>query len=177
MLTEAGSHVFKDSRLNSYNAAVEWAVMNNLRGVVCYSPPILDCLEKSVELAHSNGLLLFTYGAPNNIKEVADRQKRMVSPLVSLTLLPSLLSLAYHLFSLASHSLTLSSLLHLALLPSRLSYLLLSHSLALSSLSYPLFSHSLTLSSLSLLPSLLSLSSLSLLPSLLSLSSVFSILS
>lgn len=76
-LTCAGSEQYplkRDARCNSVEAAVMFARAEHLLGIVCNSRPILRDMSL-VPFVHDSGLVLFTWGDDNNVRENIERQK------------------------------------------------------------------------------------------------------
>lgn len=65
-LTNGGTECFADPRMNSLDAALEFAASSNLQGVVAQASTVLPRLDAVVAAAHAHGLHLFTWGAANN---------------------------------------------------------------------------------------------------------------
>jgi glycerophosphodiester phosphodiesterase len=74
-LTCGGTKIFDDPRMNSLEAAIDFALGSQLQGVVAEATSILDRLEEVVAMCHRNGLFLFTYGDINNDMAAYLKQK------------------------------------------------------------------------------------------------------
>lgn len=74
-LTCGGTKIFKDPRMNSVEAALQFAKATRLHGVVAEVSSIVENLDAIVENFHRSGLYLFTYGDMNNDMEVYSKQK------------------------------------------------------------------------------------------------------
>ena len=74
-LTCGGSKIFKDPRMNSIDAALQFAQATHLHGVVAEISSIVDNLEGIVSKFHDLGLYLFTYGDLNNDIQTYSKQK------------------------------------------------------------------------------------------------------
>lgn len=74
-LTCGGTKIFKDPRMNSVEAALQFAKATRLNGVVAEVSSIVENLDAIVENFHRSGLYLFTYGDMNNDMEVYSKQK------------------------------------------------------------------------------------------------------
>lgn len=74
-LTCGGSKIFKDPRMNSVEAALQFARATRLNGVVAEVSSIVENLDAIVESFHASGLYLFTYGDMNNDIDVYSKQK------------------------------------------------------------------------------------------------------
>lgn len=74
-LTCGGTKIFKDPRMNSIEAALQFAKATRLNGVVAEVSSIVENLDAIVENFHRSGLYLFTYGDMNNDMEVYSKQK------------------------------------------------------------------------------------------------------
>lgn len=74
-LTCGGTKVFKDPRMNSVEAALQFAQANKLHGVVAEISSIVDRLDTVVPMFHQHGLYLFTYGDMNNNIQTYSKQK------------------------------------------------------------------------------------------------------
>ncbi|KAF8924788.1 Glycerophosphocholine phosphodiesterase [Dissophora ornata] len=74
-LTDGGTSILADRRCNSIQGAVRFATSIDLLGIVTHSAPIIDApiLIKGIK---ETGLLVFTYGADNNVVENAKLQRR-----------------------------------------------------------------------------------------------------
>ncbi|KAL0233676.1 hypothetical protein PCE1_002185 [Barthelona sp. PCE] len=67
---------FYDERRNSTFASLQWAITNNLDGVVLHSDVLLKQEDRDaiIETAKSNGLFLVTFGSDNNIERTIMEQ-------------------------------------------------------------------------------------------------------
>jgi len=74
-LTCGGSKIFKDPRMNSIDAALQFAQATHLHGVVAEISSIVDNLDEIVSKFHDRGLYLFTYGDLNNDIQTYSKQK------------------------------------------------------------------------------------------------------
>jgi glycerophosphodiester phosphodiesterase len=75
-LTQGGSKLCLDCRRNSVPQAIRFAKSVNLLGLVVDAQPLLD-EPALVKLVKSSGLLLATYGSPNNEPENVRLQEEM----------------------------------------------------------------------------------------------------
>lgn len=66
ILTCGGTKVFSDPRMNSLEAAIQFALESQLQGVVAEATSVMDRLEEVVAQCHRHGLFLFTWGDTNN---------------------------------------------------------------------------------------------------------------
>ena len=67
-LTESGTEVMQDIRASSLQEAVRFATRFNLLGLVSAAEPLIMC-PRLVRVVKESGLVLFTYGTPNNNPE------------------------------------------------------------------------------------------------------------
>jgi glycerophosphodiester phosphodiesterase len=74
-LTCGGTKIFKDPRMNSVEAALQFARATRLNGVVAEVSSIVENLDAIVENFHESGLYLFTYGDMNNDIDIYSKQK------------------------------------------------------------------------------------------------------
>lgn len=74
-LTCGGTKQFMDPRMNSLDAALQFAVSSRLQGVVAEVSAVMGDLEDTVEEFHRRGLFLFTWGDGNNDLECYTLQK------------------------------------------------------------------------------------------------------
>lgn len=65
-LTCCGTKTFDDPRMNSLEAAIDFALGSQLQGVVAEATSVLDRLDEVVAMCHRHGLFLFTWGDINN---------------------------------------------------------------------------------------------------------------
>jgi glycerophosphoryl diester phosphodiesterase len=65
-LTCGGAKDFADPRMNSLEAALQFALASHLQGVVAEAGSVLPRLHEVVEQFHCHGLFLFTWGEINN---------------------------------------------------------------------------------------------------------------
>lgn len=72
-LTESGTELMQDIRASSLQEAIRFAKRFNLLGIVSASEPLIMC-SRLVKLVKESGLVLFTYGTPNNVPENASLQ-------------------------------------------------------------------------------------------------------
>jgi len=75
-LTEGGKHTYKDIRMNTLQAAIQYAKINHLTGIVSWVGAVLKQPE-IVQQVHDNGLLLFTYGNENQDPKNVEIQKEL----------------------------------------------------------------------------------------------------
>lgn len=75
-LTCGGTKEYADPRMNSLEAAMQFAISSHLQGVVVESRSVLGQLQEVVEEAHRHGLFFFTWGDLNNDMEHYLAQKR-----------------------------------------------------------------------------------------------------
>lgn len=75
-LTQGGSKLCLDHRRNSVPQAIRFAKSVNLLGLVVEVQPLLNAPEL-IKLVKSSGLLLATYGSPNNEQEYVRLQEEM----------------------------------------------------------------------------------------------------
>ena len=66
ILTCGGTKIFDDPRMNSVEAAIQFAMGSQLQGVVAEASSVLDRLDEIVAHCHHHGLFLFTWGDVNN---------------------------------------------------------------------------------------------------------------
>ena len=74
-LTCGGTKVFNDPRMNSLDAAIQFALGSQLQGVVAEATSVLDRLDEVVAQCHRHGLFLFTWGDVNNDMDSYLKQK------------------------------------------------------------------------------------------------------
>jgi glycerophosphoryl diester phosphodiesterase len=74
-LTCGGIKKFDDPRMNSLEAAINFALGSQLQGVVAEATSVLDRLDEIVAMCHRHGLFLFTWGDINNDMESYLKQK------------------------------------------------------------------------------------------------------
>lgn len=74
-LTCGGSKIFKDPRMNSVEAALQFAQATRLHGVVAEISSIVHNLDTIVSNFHEHGLYLFTYGDMNNDMDTYSKQR------------------------------------------------------------------------------------------------------
>ena len=72
-LTEGGISRSRDERMNSLQAAVNFAAENRLMGIVCESSVLIE-FPRLIHAVRRNGLLLFTYGNENNQIQAVKKQ-------------------------------------------------------------------------------------------------------
>ncbi|PRW21071.1 glycerophosphodiesterase GDE1 isoform A [Chlorella sorokiniana] len=65
-LTCGGTKLFQDPRMNSLDAALQFALASQLQGVVAEASSVLGRLHETVETFHRQGLFLYTWGDANN---------------------------------------------------------------------------------------------------------------
>lgn len=65
-LTCGGTKTFEDPRMNSLDAALNFALSSKLQGVVAEATAVLSRLNETVKEFHNHGLFLFTWGDVNN---------------------------------------------------------------------------------------------------------------
>lgn len=65
-LTCGGTKVFTDPRMNSLEAALQFALASQLQGVVAEVTSVLGRLQETVAEFHRHGLFLYTWGDANN---------------------------------------------------------------------------------------------------------------
>lgn len=75
-LTDGGVSVTPDTRMNSLRAALKFARVWNLQGIVCQVNSVLTCPEAMASKFHSSGLELVTYGGNNNKVDVSLLQRK-----------------------------------------------------------------------------------------------------
>jgi len=73
-LTEGGSALYPDARMNSLDAAIAFAKSTRLRGIVSFVDPVLNNPDK-VKIAKNIGLAFFTYGEKNMDPKICEIQK------------------------------------------------------------------------------------------------------
>lgn len=82
-LTDGGELTYEDERMNSVEAAIDFALSARLHGIVSEAIPIVKDLGL-VETVHATGLLLFTFGDLNNDPEsVAAQQEAGVDAIIT----------------------------------------------------------------------------------------------
>jgi glycerophosphoryl diester phosphodiesterase len=74
-LTCGGKKIFDDPRMNSLEAAINFALGSQLQGVVAEATSVLDRLDEVVAMCHRHGLFLFTWGDINNDMTAYLKQK------------------------------------------------------------------------------------------------------
>lgn len=75
MLTCGGAKRFTDPRMNSLEAALQFALTSQLQGVVAEANSVLEKLDAIVGEFHRHGLFLFTWGDVNNDLNNYNKQK------------------------------------------------------------------------------------------------------